>query len=110
LSIATLDQIEDNLPKLSLAAGRNELAIPQQQLLELIESHEGWWPEKWVLRDSCQFLDPGEQYTVIRFLIDTEQLYRGSAVYPLGGTVTRGMLCTKVKYLWAINNGHIKLK
>jgi hypothetical protein len=109
VSIATLDQIEDNLPKLSLAAGRNELAIPQQQLMELIETHGGWYPEKWVLRDSTQFLDPGEQYTVIRFLIETEQLYRGSAIYPLEGTVMRVMLCTKVKYLSAVREGHIKL-
>jgi len=37
LGLVLLDEIEINMPKLSVAAGRNELAIPQQRILELLK-------------------------------------------------------------------------
>lgn len=117
VGLATLDSIEDNLPKLSMAAGRNELAIPQQQLLDLIEKHGGWWPEKWVLRDTSAFLNPQEQWSVVRFLVDTEALYRAKVPFAVDekgqwkeGGVPRETLLTKIKMLECIKKGLIPTK
>ncbi|MCI0481045.1 MAG: hypothetical protein L0213_05605, partial [Candidatus Dadabacteria bacterium] len=48
VALATLDAAEKNLPKLTMSAGRNELALPQQRVLELISAHGGEMPEKQV--------------------------------------------------------------
>ncbi len=37
IGISILESIEDNLPKLTIAAGRNELAVPQQRILEVLK-------------------------------------------------------------------------
>jgi hypothetical protein len=74
--IALLDIIEVNMPKLSVAAGRNELAIPQQRLLELIEKNGGMMPEKELMRKVNSDLTPMEQLSVLRHLMETEQIIK----------------------------------
>lgn len=117
LGLATLDSIEDNLPKLSIAAGRNELAIPQQQLLDLIEKHGGWWPYNWVLRDTASNLQPMEQETVIRFLKTTEALFEAKIPFAINGSgewipggIERRTLMTKVRLMKCIEQKIIQTK
>lgn len=74
--LALLDSIEMNMPRLSIAAGRNELAVPQQRVLELLEANGGEMPEKVLLRETSKDLSPQEQYSVLRFLAETEQIVK----------------------------------
>lgn len=72
--IAFLESIEDNLPKLTIAAGRNELAVPQQQLLQLLENNGGWMIERSWHRLAGKDLNEIEYCYVKRFLKDTGQI------------------------------------
>lgn len=76
LGVALLDSIEVNMPKLSVAAGRNELAVPQQRLMEFLESKGGAFPEKWLMKEMDKDLTPMEQFSLIRHLVETEQIYK----------------------------------
>jgi hypothetical protein len=76
IAFALLDLIEPNIPRLFQTAGRNELAAPQQRILDLLESHNGILPEREVLRLSGRDLNPSEQNAVIDFLKRTQQIYR----------------------------------
>lgn len=75
LGLAMLDAIEVNMPKLSQSAGRNELAVPTQKVMELLERAGGMIPEKILKRDINKDLSPMEQMQVLRFLQETEQIY-----------------------------------
>jgi hypothetical protein len=74
-ALAMLDAIEVNMPKLSVAAGRNILAVPQQKILDILENNNGCLPEKEVMRRMGGDLSPMEMLSVIRFLKDTEQIF-----------------------------------
>jgi hypothetical protein len=93
---ALLNHIEINMPKLSVAAGRNELAVPQQKLLELLESNGGWMPEKILKRATDRDLNPAEQAAVLRHLVDTDQIII-TTMRDSKGT-DRLMVLTKRKY------------
>src|SRR5271157_4885205 len=69
--LAFLDILELNRPKLSIASGRNELALPQQNILDLIERNGGAMPEQELKRQSDKDLDPTEQYKVLTHLRST---------------------------------------
>lgn len=73
---AHLEVIETNMPKLSVAAGRNELAVPQQALLMLLEKNGGMMLEKDLLRMTGKDLGPMEQLSVMRFLSETDQIVK----------------------------------
>jgi hypothetical protein len=68
LASATLDSIEGNLPKLSVAAGRNELSVPMQNVIELLEKNGGWMPEKALKRLMGKDMSPMEIESVMRFM------------------------------------------
>jgi len=74
LGIAFLDSIEKNMPKLSIAAGRNELAIPQQNLLEVLEKNGGFLTQKEFSRYANKDLGGMEYLQVKRFLSETDQI------------------------------------
>lgn len=76
LGLAILDTFETNMPKLSVAAGRNELAVPMQRILELLEKNAGAMPEKKLLAETSKDLTPMEQISLIRHLCDTDQCVR----------------------------------
>ena len=70
------------MPKLYASAGRNELALPQQRLVELVESRNGLIPEKELLRLTGRDLQPAEQFSIIKHLCDTDQLYKIAFKWP----------------------------
>lgn len=68
LGLVLLDEIEINMPKLSVAAGRNELAIPQQRIMELLKQNKGWMREKQLKIALDKDLTPMEQISLLRHL------------------------------------------
>jgi hypothetical protein len=68
-----LDAIEENLPKLTVAAGRNELMVPQMKALELLKLAGGWMPKKKFLKEIEADLDPRESWGMIKHLEDSGQ-------------------------------------
>lgn len=74
-TIAFLESIEDNLPKLSIASGRNELAIYHHRLVQLLEDRGGWLPEKLWHRIASAELSEMEYFNVRKLLRETSQLY-----------------------------------
>lgn len=75
-ALTFLDAIEDNMPKLSLAAGRNELAISQQRILEELRLKGGCVNEKEIKRFVESDLNWRETMEVLRHLEDTSQIIR----------------------------------
>lgn len=72
-AIAMLESIEDNLPKLSIAAGRNQLAQPMMKVVEMVNLR-GWMFEKELKRVSCRDLTPNEQNSVFNYIREQELL------------------------------------
>ena len=68
MGLVFLDEIEINMPKLSAAAGRNELAIPQQRIMELLKEHKGFMREKQLKILLDKDLNPMEQISLLRHL------------------------------------------
>lgn len=66
--LALLDSIEKNMPLLSVAAGRNELALPQQRILEVLRQNGGFMREKLLRQAIDKDLEPREQYTLLTHL------------------------------------------
>jgi len=73
-AIAFLESIEENLPKLSVAVGRNELALPQQKLLEIVAKHNNFIEVRALKRLMETETSPMEYNTITRHLEDTRQL------------------------------------
>lgn len=95
-AIGVLENIEDNLPKLSMAVGRNELALPQQRLVELLETKGGWMTEKSLSIAIDKDLNPSEQYSTLRHLTTQGRIYKEQVKFPSG--VVRVMVMTAEKY------------
>ena len=71
-----LDSVEDNMPLLSVAAGRNEMMGPQQKMLELVKLHNGWMLEKALMREMEGDLKPFEWASVLSHLEETDQVLK----------------------------------
>lgn len=83
-ALVLLDEIEINMPKLSAAAGRNELAIPQQRIMEVLKDHNGFMREKQLKILIGNDLNPQEQFSLLRHLVtETGQLTK-TVVYRKG--------------------------
>lgn len=110
LGIAFLESIEDNLPKLTVAAGRSEVAIPQLRVLEVLKTHGGLMPEKALLREiQKDFKNPTEMWSAMRFMTDNEVVIKQALQIPPD----------KVKKLWILlpetwsewqRNGEVDIK
>lgn len=87
-AIAVLDAIEPNMAKLTLAAGRNELAGPQVAALDLIERYGGCIPEKQWSNKLDKDLNPMEKSSIIRNLKDSERIYIADIKQKDGSVVT----------------------
>lgn len=106
LGISFLDVLEVNMPKLSVAAGRNDLAGPTQAILELLNIKDGWIPEKSLKIAVQKDLSPIEVIQVLRSLQETDQIVIGDVDFPAPPkpgstepTVTkRRMVMTKKKH------------
>ena len=93
-SLAMLDTIEVNMPKLSVAAGRNPLAVPQQKLLEAVEANGGKMERRELMRRMGNEMNPMELMSVIRFLQDSGQLFELLEEIP-NTTLKRSVLATR---------------
>lgn len=97
-AIALLETVEVNLPRLTIASGRNELAVPSQKILELVElSPDGSIPEKILRVKMERDLNGFEFDNVIRQLVDTNRLYKGNERLQAGGI--RPVLMTPKRYI-----------
>jgi hypothetical protein len=88
IALVLLDEIEINMPKLSVAAGRNELAIPQQRIMELLQEAKGFMREKQLKILLGKDLTPMEQMSLLTHLTrETGQLTK-AVVYRNGTPFT----------------------
>lgn len=106
VSLAFFEAIECNIPKLSVASGRNELAAPQAKLIELIESRGGLIPFKKLMAETESNLSPMEQLSVLRHLTDTDRLIRKTLKVG-DDTIAREWVFTKAYYDEAKLKGEI---
>ena len=104
-AIGVLENIEDNLPKLSMAVGRNELALPQQRLIEMLEAKNGWMTEKALSIAIDKDLNPSEQFSTLRHLKTQGRIFVEKVKFPSG--VERMMVMTHAKYTDWAKNGNI---
>lgn len=101
-SLFFFNQIEPNMPKLYMAAGRNELALPQQGILDLLELNEGILQDRELLRKIDKDFTPDEKTKVLKnlqqlgSLVKAEVKFNGKqqGVYFLNG---RGLADLKDK-------------
>ncbi len=105
LAIAFLEANEDNLPKLTIAAGRNELAIPQQNLIDHLIEYGGILPEYLWHREGGKNMNEFEYGNAVKFFIDTKQIVRMN--YEFNGEEHRCFITTE-KYNELVAKGLIK--
>lgn len=74
-AIAFLDSIDANLPKLTVAAGRNELAVYSNRLLQILADKEGWMLEKVWHKFAAADLSEFEYFNTKKMLCDTTQIF-----------------------------------
>lgn len=79
-TLSWFETFEPNLPKLYIAAGRNELAMPQQEVLETLKVHGGCIEERQFLRLVDKNLSPMEKMSVLKNLSNLGYLARVKAV------------------------------
>ena len=91
LAIQTLEDNEDNLHRLTVAAGRNQLAVPQNTLLQLLEQAGGMMTEKAFHIVASRDLNEMEYHNMKLLLQKTDQIVLGTA----GGTL---MVISKAKH------------
>ncbi len=106
-ALEMLSSVERNIQKLSVASGRNELALPIQRLIDSLEDNDGWLPEKKFNELMQKDFEPYEVFSVKRNLInETGQLVELETIFEVpvnlrfeGGpiTVTKRMICTARK-------------
>lgn len=105
-AIAHVESLEDNLPKLSIAVGRNELALPTQTILQLLESNEGWMLEKQLKVVMEKDLSGPEQFTVMRQLRETDRAFIENVILPNKTTAT--VVMTRATYVHWKKNGTLR--
>lgn len=101
--LATLFDVEKNMPKLSVAAGRNELAGPQQNAIDILERAGGWLLEKEWLVKLDKDLSPMEKVVVIRNLKEMEKIY--VQVYKMPDGSNRSVAMTKTCHDYTKSKG-----
>lgn len=108
LGIAFLESIEDNLPKLTVAAGRSETAVPQQKVLEVLQTHGGLLPEKVLLREvQKDFKNSTELWSAMRFMTENEVILKKALQIPPDKVIKSWILLPETWSKWQ-NNGEVK--
>lgn len=90
-AIGFIESLEEHLPALTIGTGRNDLAVPQQRLLQLLRDNGGMMPEFAWHRIAGQDMTEGEYAQMKLFFKSTRQL--SEALY--GNTV---MILTRERY------------
>lgn len=105
--LSFLDPLEKNMPKLSMAAGRNELAGPMMKVLETLENNDGWMEEKLCKRSIETELSPSEMFSVFRYMDEQRHFVRKQYLFP-GSKEEVIMLVLPEKYERMKANGETK--
>lgn len=74
VAIAFINNLAETLPRLTIAAGRNELAVPTQEMLDLLEAKGGVIPKKMWQRESIKRMNDYEFQGVYKSLRETDQI------------------------------------
>jgi hypothetical protein len=110
LAIAFLWTVEENLPKLTVAAGRNELAVPTQVLLDMLEIRghpPGIIPEKLWHREALKNMTDSEYQSVRKSLRETDQTFEMNIALVKGGAATTCVISAR-KHEEMKANGQIR--
>jgi hypothetical protein len=81
-TLALFANFEPNMPKLYASAGRNELAVHQNNLLDLIDQRGGIIAEKELLMLMNKEMNGFEQTQSLAFFLKTEQLFQRVFQWP----------------------------
>lgn len=106
-ALVFLDALEENMPKLSLSAGRNELAVSMQKILEVIKEAGGYLSERDVKKCIETELTWQETAGVLRHLEETEQLVRKELT--IDGRMTQALFIPS-RYKAMCESGEIRKK
>lgn len=106
-AIAFLESNEDNLPRLTVAVGRNELAVPQSKLLQAVIDRGGMMPEKMFHRLASQDMQEMEYNSTKMLFRSTDQIHEHSV--DVNGT-RELMIITHEKFLQLVKDGGILVK
>lgn len=90
-----LDDIEVNMTRLSIAAGRNELAAPQQALIDMLETRGGIMSDKEWRREADKNMSFPEYMNAMRYFKDTGQVF---PCVIMEGSAQKGVITTAVMY------------
>ncbi len=102
--IAILDSIETNMPKLSIASGRNELALPMMRVLDVLTRLGGMCEEQTWKQILSKDFEPGEVHQVTKSMQDCGDIKKGAVKNGQGSVI---MFITKRKYEEMKKNGEI---
>lgn len=101
------DLIERNLPKLFVASGRNELAVPMERIIDNLRAKGGIYPVK---RFIAEVLDkeftPMEQTMILRHLRDNDRIIQETVALPSG--VKKEMFMLREFYAENVKSGQIQ--
>jgi hypothetical protein len=112
-----LDSPEKNMPKLSIAAGRNEMMGPQQKLLDILQvgwnGEPGWMPKKLLFKAIETEMTPNETSSTLYHLKETEQVFEKEYLWPRTDTtpeVKRMMVVLPWKRDELLKSGEARIK
>ena len=105
-AIAFLESNEDNLARLTVAVGRNELAVPQSKMLQLLKDRGGMMSEKEWHKTSSN--DMGErEYNEVKSLLQSTDQAHFHHIMIEGKPVS--FIINHDRYLSMVKSGEIKI-
>jgi hypothetical protein len=106
-AIGFFSLIEPNIPKLFIASGRNELAVPLNKIVESLVSAGGFIMKKRLVSEVIdRELSPMEQTIVLRHLRDNDRIVEATIKLPNGKDTV--LVMTKQWYDENVENGKVK--
>ena len=104
VGVSLLDALETNMPKLSIASGRNALALPMMRVLDVLERMGGLTTEPLFRQLLSKDFEPREQYSVIKTMTDCGDLVKANVK---NGETLTSMFIAKKKYEEMKKNGEV---
>lgn len=104
IGVSILDSLETNMPKLSIASGRNELALPMMRVLDVLERMGGMCAESTFKQLLSKDFEPREQYSVMKSMGDCGDLVKAEVRV---GETRVPMYLTKKRYNQMKANGEV---
>lgn len=104
VGIALLDTLETNMPKLSIASGRNELALPMMRVVDTLDRMGGMCPEQTWKQLLSKDFEPREQYSVIKTMTECGTIVKANVK---NGEGLVPMFVTKKRFDEMKRNGEV---